>query len=591
MISAFSLSTVRLLPGPCLTRQDRNKAYLLDLEPDRLLLNFRTLAGIPSPNATPLGGWEAPDHGLRGHFVGHYLSALGQMFSTTGDARLCDRCNQMVAELGKCQGSNGYLAAFAESDLDVIETQFAGAWASYYVLHKMLQGLIDAHCHCRSPEALDMASRLAGYVKGRINKLPADQVEKMLRTDRPNPTNEIGAWSESLQELYRLTGDPEHCRLAEIFDVGWFLEPLKAKRDVLSGLHANTHVAIAIGAARRFIRTGDESLKSAVECFWERTALARSYVNGGSSGPRPDGKEKSVGGEHWPDAGRLAGTLTPKINESCVTHNMIKLSELLFRWSRHAGYMDFIERAYFNSVLTMQHPGYLGGYIYDHPLGNCSHKVFGHADDAFWCCYGSTIEAYSRLQANIYHHAEDGSGLYIDLPLSSSLDWAEKGISLVQEAILSDHARQKVTFKTQNPITLTVNIRIPPWALHPGITVNGAQMTLTPSAAKPGEYFTITRLWHNEDIIEVTSAMTPRMEAMPDDPNLVAFLYGPFVLAGRSDKPLVIRRPERGPLCSLLRPAGANMFTMCLADGSEIMLAPLHTVAEETFGVYMKVEA
>ena len=437
---------------------------------------------------------------------------------------------------------------------------------------------------------LDMAIRLTGYVRDRINKLPADQLKKMLRTDNPNPTNEMGAWSESLQELYQLTGDPEHCRFAEIFDVGWFLDPLKAKRDALSGLHANTHLAIAIGAAHRFIRTGDELLKSAVEYFWERTALARSYVNGGSSGPRPDGKEKSVGGEHWPDAGRLAGTLTPKINESCVTHNMIKLSELLFRWSRHAGYVDFIERAYFNSVLTMQHPGYLGGYIYDHPLGNCSHKVFGHAENAFWCCYGSTIEAYSRLQANIYHHTEDGSGIYINLPLSSSLEWAEKGISLVQEAILSDHARQKVTFKTQNPITLTVNIRIPPWALHPGITVNGAPMTLTPSAAKPGEYFTITRLWHNEDIIEVTSAMTPRMEAMPDDPNLVAFLYGPFVLAGRSDKPLVIRRPERGPLCSLLRPAGANMFTMCLADGSEITLAPLHTFAEETFGVYMKVE-
>ena len=41
---------------------------------------FRVNAGLPVGSATPLGGWEQPENGkrsseLRGHFVGHFLSA------------------------------------------------------------------------------------------------------------------------------------------------------------------------------------------------------------------------------------------------------------------------------------------------------------------------------------------------------------------------------------------------------------------------------------------------------------------------------------------------------------------------------------
>ena len=60
--------------------------YLLALEPDRLLHTFRLNAGLPS-TAKPLGGWEEPKGELRGHFVGHYLSACALMYASTGDER------------------------------------------------------------------------------------------------------------------------------------------------------------------------------------------------------------------------------------------------------------------------------------------------------------------------------------------------------------------------------------------------------------------------------------------------------------------------------------------------------------------------
>src|SRR5215831_3531487 len=63
----FDLHDVRLRPGIQQTGLETNRRFMMGLEPDRLLHMFRVTAGIPS-SAQPLGGWEAPDNELRGHF-------------------------------------------------------------------------------------------------------------------------------------------------------------------------------------------------------------------------------------------------------------------------------------------------------------------------------------------------------------------------------------------------------------------------------------------------------------------------------------------------------------------------------------------
>src|SRR6476646_8382603 len=80
----FRLSDVRLLDGPFKTAMQLDQQYLLSLDQERLLHNFRVTAGLPS-TATPLGGWESPETELRGHTIGHYLSALAIMYASTGD--------------------------------------------------------------------------------------------------------------------------------------------------------------------------------------------------------------------------------------------------------------------------------------------------------------------------------------------------------------------------------------------------------------------------------------------------------------------------------------------------------------------------
>src|ERR1700760_378000 len=57
-VTPFPLEAVRLRPSPYMAAVESNRVYLLRLEPDRLLHNFRVSAGLP-PKGDVYGGWEA----------------------------------------------------------------------------------------------------------------------------------------------------------------------------------------------------------------------------------------------------------------------------------------------------------------------------------------------------------------------------------------------------------------------------------------------------------------------------------------------------------------------------------------------------
>lgn len=144
-VEPFDLAEVKLLDGPFKHAQELDQAYLRSLPPDRLLHDFRVNAGLPS-KAQPLGGWEAPRCEVRGHFVGHYLSACALICRSTGDPVLRQRADAVVAGLAACQAKfpSGYLSAFPESFLDRVESG-KPVWAPWYTLHKIYAGLLDMY--------------------------------------------------------------------------------------------------------------------------------------------------------------------------------------------------------------------------------------------------------------------------------------------------------------------------------------------------------------------------------------------------------------------------------------------------------------
>src|SRR5579871_4503268 len=107
---AVDIRDVRLLNGPFKNAMDKDAAYLLSIDPDRLLHRFYKNAGLPTKGDV-YGGWES--EGLSGHTMGHYLSACSMMFASTGDARFSSRVNYLVNELAACQEARktGYVGA------------------------------------------------------------------------------------------------------------------------------------------------------------------------------------------------------------------------------------------------------------------------------------------------------------------------------------------------------------------------------------------------------------------------------------------------------------------------------------------------
>jgi hypothetical protein len=118
---------VRLLSGsPFYDRQElHRKGALAQLDTDKLLYEYRNFAKVPQANGVTAGygGWDSGSGFLRGHMLGHYLSAASRMAAATGDTSFTTKVNYVVGELAKCQAAlgNGYLAAFPTAVFDWVE--------------------------------------------------------------------------------------------------------------------------------------------------------------------------------------------------------------------------------------------------------------------------------------------------------------------------------------------------------------------------------------------------------------------------------------------------------------------------------------
>ena len=217
----FNLKNVRLLDGPFKAAMGRDLAYMMSLDNDRLLHMFRVTAGLPS-TAEAYGGWEKADVEVRGHTIGHYLSASALMFASTGDARVKAKADSVVAALAECQkaiGPSGYLSAFPETFFDRVES-VRTVWAPYYTIHKIMAGLVDMFEYCGNRQALEVVEGMARWVKSRTDKSDRAHMERVLNA------TEQGGMNEVLANLYAITGKADYLATARRFDERKYTEPL-----------------------------------------------------------------------------------------------------------------------------------------------------------------------------------------------------------------------------------------------------------------------------------------------------------------------------------------------------------------------------
>jgi DUF1680 family protein len=516
----FPLGDVRLLDSPFKEAMERNATYLLSLDPDRLLHNTLLYAGL-EPKGSLYGGWESM--GIAGHTLGHYLTALSQQYSATGDERFRSRVAYIVGEMARCQEryGDGYIGALPPIELQTMRNFKAGivepigqsnfrggAWVPWYTEHKVLNGLKDAWVLCGNLQAKQVALRLADWMDAITAGLTPAQMQVMLSVEQ-------GGMIDVLAEIYSLTGDPRYLAASRRFYHSAVLDPLLEHRDELADKHANTQIPKVIGEARTYEVTGEPDGRAIAAYFWDLVVHRYSYVIGGDSEM-----------EHFVPEGSMSKRLDASTAETCNTYNMLKLTEHVFGWDPKAEYTDYYERALYNDILASQEPR-MGMFTYFMSLEPGLYKTYSTPYDSFWCCVGTGMENHTKYGEAIYFHGADS--VYVNLFIPSELTWAEKGLRLEQRTDYPKSGRTVLTVLADTKSKLTFRVRCPGWAAAPvRFVLNGKSVDVP---GKPGTYASISRVWKMGDRLEVTIPMAVRTEALPDNPDKVAFVYGPVVLA------------------------------------------------------------
>jgi uncharacterized protein len=577
--AALPLSEVELLASPFLDNQGRNTAYLLFLDPDRMLRPFRLNYGLPT-SAEPCGGWEQPTSEIRGHTTGHLMSALALTYANTGHDAALARGRYLVSQLAALQARarqagfhRGYLSAFPESFFDLLE---AGqpVWSPYYMIHKYLAGLIDQYQLAGDAQALDVAAKLGDWVDWRTARLPYAQMQMVLQT-------EFGGLPEALANLYTITGRERYLAAAQRFYHTQVLDPLADGIDQLAGLQANITTPKIIACVRMWEETGNAKYRDIAQNFWDLVTAHHVYVIGGAGNH-----------EHFQQPDVVAGQLSNFTCENCVSYNLLKLTRLLhFHQSTRTDLIDYYERTLFNQMLGEQDPasphgfncyytGLSAGAFKRQPLnyfpgGNPG--VYATDWDTFTCDTGTGLETQAKFADTIY--ARDADGLYVNLFIPSRVRTA--GLVLQQATGFPDDP--VVTLSViSGAATMTLRVRVPAWTDGPPVVfLNGA---LIPDAVVGG-WVAIRRRWQAGDVLAVTLPMRLALEPAPDQPAVQAVTYGPVVLSGvyAGDPGALTPALE---VSSVQQTAAQPMTFGAVSGGKPVTLIPVSRAAHEYYAVY-----
>lgn len=599
------LSAVRLTGGPLKHAQDLDADYLLELDPDRMLFYLRQSAGLDSKVSEGYGGWDGPGRNLTGHIAGHYLSAVSYLYAATGDPRFKQRADYMVQQLQEIQNKqgDGYIGALmgeervngtnqlfsgkvlfqqiAQGDIRSGGFDLNGMWSPWYVEHKIFAGLRDAYRYTGNQTALGVETKFAGWVGSIVNNLTDAQDQRMLST-------EFGGMNEVLADLYADTGERNWLVLSGKFEHKAIIDPLARHEDILGGKHDNTQVPKVIGDLKRYLYSGDETDGAAANYFWDQIVFHHNFATGGQGHD-----------EYFGPPDQLSDIINGRDDESCPVYNLLKMTRTLFAINPDIKYADYQERAVFNHVLASIDPKD-GRTCYMVPVGQGVQHEYQDMFNDFTCCVGTGMEDHALLGDGIYY--ESGKKLWVNLYAPSTAKWEAENATITMKTDFPEGESVSLRLALKSKTKFSLALRRPAWA-GDGFTVSVNGRPIHDLAA-PDSYIVLNRAWKNGDTVTLRLPKALHEEPLPDNPQRVALLWGPLVLAGdlgpesqpsgyenHSDQeqsvPIFIAANQ--PLADWLKPvpgAPGTFRSNGMGRPKDVTFVPFYQLPERTYGIY-----
>ena len=596
MLKPAEKGSVKILPGVFRERMDVNRQYLLELDANCLLQNFYLEAGIILPGLQVVDnpetanlhwGWEAPTCQLRGHFLGHWISAAAKLIAADGEPELRVKLDNIVSELARCQELNGgeWVGSIPEKYFTrLIKNQYI--WSPQYVMHKTIVGLSDAYIYAGNTQALDILSHLSNWY--------ITWTEKAAET---NPhavyAGEEAGMLEVWAQLYQLTKDEKYLTLAKRYADAGLFRKLKEGKDSLTNCHANASIPFTHGAAKMYEITGDSDWLEVIKLFWKVAVTDRGMFS--TTGMNA--------GEFWVPPHMQGHFLGSSDQEFCTVYNMVRTASYLLKYTGEAQYADYIERALYNGFLAQQN-AQTGMPAYFLPLGAGSRKKWGTKTRDFWCCHGTMVQAQTLYPELVWFTDGDKitAAQYIPSEFTAEMNGANvtvsqtTGMKYYNDQAFFDEKDDgqmsrwllKFSVKCDKPVRFTLSLRVPEWAKGVELEVNGKN---TAAPVKDG-WLDITSDWQN-DSVQVFFPSELRAETLPDMPELMSVVDGPIVLAGITGSDCGITGADK--LNEQFMPQMEHTYgTFPWRQNSwrtrnqpqSVMFRPLYEVTDEEYTVY-----
>lgn len=555
---------VKIFDGELRRRQRANREYLMRLKSSNLLINFLLEAGRYPGRELPQdahGGWESPVCQLRGHFLGHWLSAAAMHYAASNDHELKAKADAIIDELAECQKDNGgrWVGPIPEKYLDWI-ARGKPVWAPQYTLHKVFMGLVDMYLYAGNTKALEIADKFADWFLDWSGQFTREKFDDILDV-------ETGGMLEVWAELLHITGKEKYKTLLERYYRSRLFTPLLEGKDPLTNMHANTTIPEILGCARAYEVTGEQKWLDIVKAYWRCAVTERGCLATGGQ----------TSGEVWMPKMKMKARLGDKNQEHCTVYNMIRLADFLFRHDPNPAYAQYIEYNLYNGIMAQAYyqEYYLTGNKHNNPsTGLLTYflpmkaglrKDWAGETDSFFCCHGTMVQANACLNRGIYYQEKDEIYVcqYFASELNTAINGEEFKLVQIQDSMsgslmnssntagmqranevtalhenMPGYRKYEFTIHTAKPLTFTLNLRIPEWIMsEASIYINGS---LHGKTSDSSGFYRLSRQWQDGDKLVLILPIGIRFIPLPDDDSIGAFRYGPEILAGICEKERIL---------------------------------------------------
>lgn len=450
-----------------------------------------------------------------GEHVGKFLFSATKTYAYTHDERIKALLDAMVRRYIPTQLPDGYIGTYLPKDY---WTEW-DVWAHKYAII----GLLNYYSITGYAPALETAKKAVNLICRTFGTAPG-QLDLNKAGDHVGLAP--GSILEPMVDLYRYTGDMRYLAFSKYILANWetatgpkILANLRKTGNVTTVGDAKAYEMLScfVGILKYYKLTGDTTYVGLLKTAWQDIVDKRLYITGTAS----------VGEVFTPDH-QLPADNNVHMGEGCVTVTWIQFNEQLLKITGELKYAEEIEKAVYNHLFAAENPE-TGCVSYYTALQGA--KPY-RCDQGFSCCLSSIPRGISMIPSLIWGKinnqftvlmyepgtvkeniiADDGSKVLLQLKAETSFP---------QDGVVT------YTVTPSNAKKFALNFRIPSWAVHYQLSINGVVQANT----KAGEV-SINRVWLANDKVEVMFDLPLQVvQGGPSYPGSIAFKRGPQVLA------------------------------------------------------------